>query len=147
MPDTPADRKKASAGDDAGDKGASSVEPSAPNPTSSSMWKQAYSFIAGRVPPVVPSAGGRGRKRPPPATRWNKPIPQTNQVMTHIELPPYHRPHSPLDLVVIKIIFGRIFEAFQHISQAATTSATADDNGRPPKKLCQPSVWRVLVPR
>jgi hypothetical protein len=78
MPNTPADQKKASAGVDAGDKGASSAEPSAPNPISSSMWKQADSSIAGRVPPVVPSASGHGHKRPPPATRRNKLIPQTN---------------------------------------------------------------------
>jgi hypothetical protein len=107
-----ADRKKASADDDAGDKGASSAEQSAPNPISSSMPKQTDSSATGRVPPVIPSTGGHGRKRPPPATRQNKPIPQTDQVMSHVELPPYRGLRIPLDLVVIEIIFGCIFEAF-----------------------------------
>jgi hypothetical protein len=65
-------------------------------------------------------------------------------VMTQIELPPYHGPHSPLDLVTVEIVFGRIFEVFRHISQAA---AAADDNDRPTKRSCQPSLRKVLVPR
>jgi hypothetical protein len=32
--------------------------------------------------------------------------------MTQIEIPPYHRHRSPLDLVAIEIIFGHIFEVF-----------------------------------
>jgi hypothetical protein len=41
--------------------------------------------------------------------------------MTQIELPPYRGPRSPLDLVAIEIIFGRLSEAFRHASQAAGT--------------------------
>jgi hypothetical protein len=48
----------------------------------------------------------------PPTTRQNKPILQVDQVMTQVELHPYHGPRSPLDLVTIEIIYGRIFEAF-----------------------------------
>jgi hypothetical protein len=64
---------------------------------------------------IVPSTGGHGHKRPA-ATRWNKSILQDDQVMTHVELPPYRGPHGPLDLIAFKIICGRIFEAFQHMS-------------------------------
>jgi hypothetical protein len=32
--------------------------------------------------------------------------------MTQVEFPPYHGPHSSLDLVAIEIIFERIFEEF-----------------------------------
>jgi hypothetical protein len=45
--------------------------------------------------------------------------------MTQIELPPYHRPRSPLDLVVVEIIFEHLFEAFQHASQAAGPGTSA----------------------
>jgi hypothetical protein len=45
--------------------------------------------------------------------------------MTHIELPPYCEPQSPLNLVAIEIIFGHLFEAFQHTSQAISTGTSA----------------------
>jgi hypothetical protein len=50
-----------------------------------------------------------GRKRPLPAPRRNRPL---DQVMTQIELPPYSGPRSPLDVVVVEIVFGHIFEVF-----------------------------------
>jgi hypothetical protein len=62
---------------------------------------------------VVPPSGRHGQKHPPPAIRRSNPVPQTDQVMTQVELPPYRRPCSPLDLIAIENIFGRIFEAFQ----------------------------------
>jgi hypothetical protein len=89
--DAPA-KKKASAGDDARDKGVSSVNPNIPNPISSAIVL---------VPIIVPPAGEHGRKHPPLATWRNKPIHQANQVMTQVELPPYHGSYSPLDLVNI----------------------------------------------
>jgi hypothetical protein len=130
--------KKASAGDDAGDGGLSSAEPNVPNPISSA---------AIQVPIIVPPTSGRGRKRPTPATRRNKPLRQADQVITHIELPPYCGPHSPLDLVNIEIIFGRIFEAFRHISQVVAASAVASDDDMPQKKLRRPPLRKVLAPR
>jgi hypothetical protein len=53
----------------------------------------------------------------------------------------------PLDLVNIEIIFGRIFEAFQHISQIVTAGAAANDGDRPQKKPRQSPLKKVLVPR
>jgi hypothetical protein len=97
----------------------SSVEPSAPNSINSA---------------IALSAGRHGHMRPPPATKQNIPIPQIDQVMNQVDLPPYRGPCSPLDSVAIKIIFGRIFEAFQQISQAATI-----DDDKPKKKMrCLP---------
>jgi hypothetical protein len=111
-PDVLTDQKKASISNDAGDEGVSSAEPNAPNRISYSVPKQPDSFTASRVPPVVPSTGEHGCKHPPPTTRRNKPLPHIDQVMTQVEVPPYRRPRSPLDLVVIEVIFGHIFEAF-----------------------------------
>jgi hypothetical protein len=71
--------------------------------------------------------GGGG---PPIATRWSKPLRLVDQVMTQVELPSYHGPRSPLDLVAIAIIFRRIFEAFRHISQATASDTLVDDNTR-----------------
>jgi hypothetical protein len=107
-PNVTADQK-VQAGDGTRDGGASSVEPTA------------HILI---IPIIALSAGRRGRKCPPLATRRNRPIPQIDQVMTQVELLPYCGPRSALDLVAIEIIFGRIFEAFRQISQVAT----ADDD-------------------
>jgi hypothetical protein len=67
--------------------------------------------------------------------------------MTQIELPPYRGPHSPLDLVAIEIIFGRLFEVFQHTTQATGTATSAGDDIQPQKKMCPPSLKKILVPR
>jgi hypothetical protein len=84
---------------------------------------------------VVPPTGGRGRKRLHPATRRSNLVPQINQVMTQAELPPYHGSRSPLDLVAIKNIFGRIFEAFRQISQASATGAAPTADNKPLNRL------------
>jgi hypothetical protein len=145
-PDTPADQKKMSAGDDAGDEGVSSAEPNTPNSISSGMLKQFDPSTASQVSTNVPPSGSRGRKHPT-TTRLNKPILQVDQVMTQVALPLYHGPRSPLDLVAIKIIFGHIFEVFRCISQATTAGAMTTDDDRPPKRSHQPSLRKLLVPR
>jgi hypothetical protein len=45
-----------------------------------------------------------------------------------MELPPYLSPQNPLNLVVVEHIFGRLFEAFRQVSQAARTGTSAGDN-------------------
>jgi hypothetical protein len=47
-------------------------------------------------------------------------------MIIQIELPPYHVSRSPLDLIVVEIIFGRLFEAFRHVSQDASTGTSTD---------------------
>jgi hypothetical protein len=58
--------QKAPASDDARDDGASSAEPTAPNPISSGALKQSDPFVADQVVTIVPPAGRHGYKRPPP---------------------------------------------------------------------------------
>jgi hypothetical protein len=67
--------------------------------------------------------------------------------MTQIYLPPYRGPQSPLDLVAIEIIFGRLFEACRHTSQAASTKTSIGDDTRPPKKTHAPMLKTILTPR
>jgi hypothetical protein len=66
--------------------------------------------------PKVPLAKCCGNKRQPIIVKRSSPVPRANQVMTQVELPPFHGPRSPLDLVAIKIVFGHIFEVFHQIS-------------------------------
>jgi hypothetical protein len=51
--------------------------------------------------------------------------------MSQIELPTYRGPHSPLDLIVVEIIFGRLFEVFQRISQTTGTDTLAGNDTQP----------------
>jgi hypothetical protein len=67
--------------------------------------------------------------------------------MTQIELPPYRGHRSPLDLVVVELIFGHLFEAFRHTSHVVAAGTLAGDDTRPQKRTCQPRLRNVLVPR
>jgi hypothetical protein len=67
--------------------------------------------------------------------------------MIQVKLPPYHGLRSPLDLVAIEIIFGRIFEAFRLISQAVVAGAVTTDTNRPMKRAHRPPLRKALVPR
>jgi hypothetical protein len=89
---------------------------------------------------------GHRRKHPLPVPKWKQSSSLADQVMTHIELLPYHEPQSPLDLVAIEIIFGRLFEAFRHTSQAVGIGTLAGDDIQPQKKMRQPSLKKILVP-
>jgi hypothetical protein len=67
--------------------------------------------------------------------------------MCQVELPPCRGPRSPLDLVVIKIIFGHIFEGFQQISQVAAAGAMSVDDNKSLKRFCWPPLKKALVPK
>jgi hypothetical protein len=111
VPDVPVDQA-VSAGHDAGDDGVTLAELTAPGLISSIEPEQSKPSTAGQVLAIVPPSGRRGRKHPPLATKRSKSIPSADQVMTQVELPPYHGPCCTLDLVAIEFIFGCIFEAF-----------------------------------
>jgi hypothetical protein len=99
-------------GDDADDGGATSAEHIAPNLIRSNMVGQAHPIVANQDDATAPSADGQKRKRPSLAFEHKQCKTQADQVMIEIELPPYRGPRNPLDLVVVKIIFGHLFEAF-----------------------------------
>jgi hypothetical protein len=67
-------------------------------------------------------------------------------VTTHIELPPYRGPQSPLNLVAIEIIFGRLFEAFQNTSQAISAGTSAGADNQLTKKAWALPTMKMLVP-
>jgi hypothetical protein len=49
--------------------------------------------------------------------------------------------------VVVEHIFGRLFKAFQHISQAIRTSTLADDDAQPSKRARALPLKRMIVPK
>jgi hypothetical protein len=99
-------------GDDADDGGATSAEHIAPDPIDSNMVGQAHPSVADWVDVTAPLAGGQKRKCPPLALKHKQSKTPVDQVMTQIELPPYRRPRSSLDLVAVDIIFGCLFKGF-----------------------------------
>jgi hypothetical protein len=99
------DKRKAPDGDDAEDREASSVELITPNSVRSDALEQTDSSIADWVASIVPSASEHGCKHSTTIVRRNQPLPSADQVMSQIELPPYRRSRSPLDLIVVEIIF------------------------------------------
>jgi hypothetical protein len=138
---------KKSASDDDGDGGASSAEPITPNTIRSNTPRQTNPSVVNQAASTNPPVGRHKRKRPPPVPKRKQALPSVDQVMTQIELPPYCRPHSSLDLITIEIIFGRHFGAFQRISQATGTGPLAGDDIQPQKKMCQPLLKKIHVPR
>jgi hypothetical protein len=98
-------------GDDAEGKEAPSTEPIDLNPTKSNVAGDTHPSIVGQIA-VASSGSSQEKKNVLLASKRKQPTPSADQVMTHIERPPYNGPRSPLDLVVAEIIFGHLFEAF-----------------------------------
>jgi hypothetical protein len=107
------------AGDDVGGNGAPSVETLAPNPIGSSSAGETCPSTTDRAASTAPSGGGQKKKCVVLGTKRKQDKAAADQVI--IELPPCRGPRSPLNIVVIEHIFGRLFEGFRHISQVART--------------------------
>jgi hypothetical protein len=93
---------------------------------------------------AAPLSDGQKQKRIRLASKC-KTTTSSDQVIT--ELPSYHGSRSRLNLVSVNLAFGRLFEAFQHISQAIGTDATVGADTQPAKKTRAPSMRRILAPR
>jgi hypothetical protein len=120
--------------DDARDGGASLAELIAPSPIRSDASGQIDPFVTYWIASTAPLVGECRHKRSSPIPKQKCALTSLDQVMIQIELPSYREPCSPLDLVAIEIIFERLFEAFQHISQDAGTGTSADADIQPQKK-------------
>jgi hypothetical protein len=100
--------------------------------------------IADRLVPAAPLDGGQKRKRIILASK-RKTTTSSDQVIT--ELPSYHGSRNRLNLVAVNLIFGHLFEVFQHISQAVRTGTSAGADAQPAKKPRAPSMRRMLAPK
>jgi hypothetical protein len=115
---------KESTGDDA-DGGVTLAEHIASNPIDSNLLGQAHPSVVDRVKATAPSAGGQKRKCPPPGLKRKQSKPPANQVMTQIELPPYHR----------------------HASQAVGAGTSARGAAQHVKKTRGPPLKSILASR
>jgi hypothetical protein len=136
--------QRQTAGDDIEGPGIPSIEPITSNPIGSNMTAPVCPPAADQRVSAAPPSGGQKRKRIRLASKRKIPT-SSNQVIT--ELPSYHSSCNRSNLVSVNLVFGRLFEAFQHISQAIGTDATTGADIQPAKKTRAPSMRRILAPR
>jgi hypothetical protein len=135
---------KQTAGDDVEGHGIPLIEPITSNPIGSNMAALICPPAADQPVSAAPLSGGQKRKRIRLASK-RKTTASSDQVIT--ELHSYHGSRNQLNLVSINLAFVRLFEAFQHISQAVRTDATAGVDTQPAKKTRAPSMRRIFAPK
>jgi hypothetical protein len=144
LSDSTGEDQKQTAGTDVEGHGIPLIEPITSNPIGSNMAAPICPPAADQPVSAAPLSGGQKRKRIRLASK-RKTTASSNQVIT--ELPSYHGSRNQLNLVSVNLAFGRLFEAFQHISQAVRTDATAGADTQPTKKTRVPSMRRILAPK
>jgi hypothetical protein len=144
LSDSTGEYHKQTAGDDVEGHGIPLIEQITSNPIGSNMAAPVRPPAADQPVSAAPLSGGQKRKRIMLASK-RKTTTSSNQVIT--ELPSYHGSHNQLNLVSVNLAFGRLFEAFQHISQAIRTDATVGADTQPAKKTQAPLMRWILVPK
>jgi hypothetical protein len=144
LSDSTGEDQKQTAGDDVEGPGIPLIEPITSNPIRSNIAAPVHPPAADQPVFAAPLSGGQKRKRIRLASK-RKTTTSSDQVIT--ELPSYHWSRNRLNLVSVNLAFGCLFEAFQHISQAIGTDATAGADTQPAKKTRAPSMRRILAPR
>jgi hypothetical protein len=142
--DSTGEDQKQTTGDDVEGSGIPLIEPITSKPIGSNMAASVRPPTADQPISAAPLSGGQKRKHIRLASKC-KTTTSSDQVIT--ELPFYHWSRNRLNLVSVNLAFGRLFEAFQHISQAIGTDATVGADTQPAKKTRAPSMRRILAPR
>jgi hypothetical protein len=136
--------QKQPAGDDVEGHEIPLTEPITSNPIGSNMTALVHPPVADQSISAAPLSGGQKRKRIMLASK-HKTTTSSDQVIT--ELPSYHGSRNRLNLVAVNLAFGRLFEAFQHVSQAIRTDTMAGADTQSAKKPRAPSMRRILAPK
>jgi hypothetical protein len=144
LSDSTSEDQNQTAGNDVEGPGILLIEPITSNPIGSNMAAPVCPPVVDRPVSAAPSSGGQKRKRIRLASK-RKITTSSDQVIT--ELPSYYWSRNRSNLVSVNLVFGRLFEAFQHISQAIGTDATTGADTQPVKKTRAPSMRRILAPR
>jgi hypothetical protein len=100
---------------------------------------------ADRTTATARSGGGPRKKCVALETKRKQDHAPADQVI--IELPPYCGPQSPLDVVVVDHIFGRLYDAFRLASQAVRIGTSAGEDVQPSKRARAPPLKKMLVPK
>jgi hypothetical protein len=144
LSDSTGEDQKQPVGDDVEGHGVPLTEPITSNPIGSDMTALVRPPVADQSVFAAPLGGGQKRKCIMLASK-RKTTTSSDQVIT--ELSSYHGSRNRLNLVALNLAFGRLFEAFQHVSQAIRTDTTAGADTQPAKKPRAPSMRRILAPK
>jgi hypothetical protein len=136
LSDSTGEYQKQTTGDDVEGHGIPLIEPITSNPIGSNMAALVCPPAADQPVSAAPLSGGQKQKHIMLASKRKT-----------TELPSCHGSHNRLNLVAVNLTFGRLFEAFQHISQAIRTDATAGADTQRTKKPRAPSMRRILAPK
>jgi hypothetical protein len=142
LSDSTGEDQKQPAGDDVEGHEIPLTEPITSNPIGSDMAALVGPPVTDQSVSAAPLGGGRKWKRIMLASK-RKTTTFSDQVI--IELPSYHGSRNRLNLVAVNLAFGRLFEAFQHVSQVIRTDTTARAYTQPAKKPRAPSMRRILA--
>jgi hypothetical protein len=130
LSDNTGEDQRQTGGDDVEGPGIPSIELITSNPIGSSMAAPVCPPAVDQPVSTVPLSGGQKRKRIRLASKCK--ITTSDQVIT--ELHSCHLSRNRSNLVSVNLVFGRLFEAFQHISQGIETDAMAGADIQPPKE-------------
>jgi hypothetical protein len=144
LSDSTGEYQKQTAGDDVEGHGIPLIESITSNPIGSNVAALVRPPAADQPVSSAPLSGGQKRKCIMLASK-RKTTTSSDQVIT--ELLSYHGSRNRLNLVSVNLAFGRLFESFQHISQAIRTDATAGADTQPAKKPRTPSMRRIFAPK
>jgi hypothetical protein len=142
LSDNTGEDRKQIAGDDVEGPEIPSIEPITSNPIGSNMAAPVCPPAADQPVSAAPPSGGQKQKCIRLASK-RKITTSSDQVIT--ELHSCHLSRNQSNLVSVNLVFGRLFEAFQYISQGIGTDATAGTDIQPPKKSRAPSMRRILA--
>jgi hypothetical protein len=132
-------------GNDDGGQGAPSPKPIVPILIGSSLAERVRPSTINQLTTAAPLGSGQPKKKCLVLFSKRKQPTPSDQVRT--ELFPHHIPRSLLGLVVVKLVFGCLFEAFQRLTQAARTDTLAGADTQPAKRLRASPMRRMLMPR
>jgi hypothetical protein len=132
-------------GDDDGGQGAPSAKPTVPILIGFSMATQVHPSVTDQLMTTAPLGSGHLKKKCFMLVSKSKQPTSSDQVTT--ELFPHHAPRRSLGLVTARLVFWHLFEAFQHLAQAARTDTSAGIDTQPAKRFQAPVMRRMLVPR
>jgi hypothetical protein len=144
LSDSTGEDRNQTAGNDVEGPGIPLIEPITFNLIGFNMAAPVCPPAADRPISAAPSSSGQKQKCIRLASK-RKITTSSDHVIT--ELPFYHWSRNRSNLISVNLVFGRLFEAFQHISQAIRTDAMAGADTQPAKKTRAPSMRRILAPR
>jgi hypothetical protein len=144
LSDSTGEDRRQTADDDVEGPGIPLIEPISSKPIGPNMAASVRPPSADQPVSAAPLSGGQKRKCVRLVSKRKTTI-SSDQVIT--EPPSYHGSHNRLNLVLVNLAFERLFEAFQHVSQAIRTDATAGVDTQSAKKTRAPSMRKILAPR